>query len=53
MALTATNVYGNNTNTKNNYITVTAPNQVIVYPSGEKTGYATGTPWSPARFRLR
>ena len=40
MALTATNAFGNNTNTKTNYITATAPNQVIVYPSGEKTGYS-------------
>ncbi len=41
VALTATNAFGNNTNTKTNYITATAPNQVIVYPSGEKTGYST------------
>jgi len=32
VALTATNAYGNNTKTQTNYITVSAANEVIVYP---------------------
>ena len=51
VALTATNAYGNNTNTKNNYITVAAASPTFVAAGAVASGTGTISPALPQRYR--